>query len=104
MTQIAENWSRVSGQIEEWIVPAEAPEPVTLTVRVESVRDIPREQGAAYRNMLKGHEGRSLRILVPASAASRLNLGVGEHVQLDVRRGRSPDLVFARPEPFEVSE
>jgi hypothetical protein len=53
--------------------------------------------------LLNGDEGRSLRVLVPAAAASRLQPAVGERIELDVRRGRSPDHVFARPQPFGPS-
>jgi hypothetical protein len=101
MTQIAENWARIAGRVEAWDPPAERDGSGTLTVRVESVSDIPREKGAAYKNLLKGDEGRSLRVLVPAAIATRLKPAVGERVEFDVRRGRSPNHVFARPEPFE---
>jgi hypothetical protein len=73
-------------------------------VRVETVSDVPRENGAAYNNLLKGNEGRSLRILIPAAMASRLEPAIDERIELDVRRGRSPDHAFARPEPFAPSE
>ena len=100
MTQIVENWARVVGRVEAWDPPA-APDGLgTLRVRVETISDIPRERGTTYKNLLKGDQGRSLRILVPAAAAPRLNLVVGEPIQIDVRRGRSQDHVFARAEPF----
>jgi hypothetical protein len=103
MTQIAENWARISGRVEAWDPPTEPDGSGTLTVRIERVSDIPREKGAAYKNLLKGDQGRSLRVLIPAAAVSRLKPAVGERVELDVRRGRSPDHVFARPEPFGPS-
>lgn len=100
MTQIVENWARVVGRIEAWEPPAEPEGAGTLMVRVESISDIARERGTAYRNLLKGDEGRTLRVLIPAAAAPRLNPVVGKPIQVDVRRGRSPDHVFARAEPF----
>jgi len=104
MSQITENWARVAGRVEAWDPPAEPGGLGTLKLRVESVRDIPRGRGATYKNLLKADEGSSLRILVPAAAAPGLGLVVGQHVDLDVRRGRSLDHVFARPEPFGESD
>jgi hypothetical protein len=104
MTRIVENWARVTGRVEAWDPPTEPDGLGTLRLRVESVRDIPQERGAAYKNLMKGDEGRSLRILVPVAAVPQLTLGVGERVHLDVRRGRSRDHVFARPEPFDAQK
>jgi hypothetical protein len=101
MTQIVENWARVTGRVEAWDPPAEAGGFGTLTLRVEHVSDIARPRGAPFRNLLKGDEGRCLRIHVPAAAVPRLTLSVGTRIHLDVRRGRSPDHVFARPESFD---
>ena len=100
MTQIVENWARIVGRVEGWDPPAEPDAPGTLIVRVEQVSDIPRENGAAYNNLLKGNEGQSLRILIPAAVAARLKPRPDERVKFDVRRGRSSDHVFARPEPL----
>ncbi len=100
MTRIVENWARVVGRVEAWEPPSGPDGLGTLMVRVESISDIARERGTAYKNLLKGDEGRALRVLIPAAAAPRLNLVVGKPVQVDVRRGRSSDHVFARPEPF----
>jgi len=104
MTQISENWARIAGRVEAWDPPAQANGSGTLTVRVEKVSDIPRENGAAYANLLKGNEGRSLRIVIPAAIAARLKPKFDERVEFDVRRGRSSDHVFARPEPLGGSE
>jgi len=101
MSQIVENWARVAGRVEAWEPPAEANGVGTLQVCVEKVSDVERESGASYANLLKGGEGRSLRILVPAAVAQRLKPVVGKGIDLDVRRGRSREHVFARAEPFE---
>jgi hypothetical protein len=104
VTRIVENWARVTGRVEAWEPPAEPDGLGTLRLRVESVSDVPRDRGAAYKNLLKGDEGRSLRILVPGEAVPQLTLGVGERIHVDVRRGRSPDHVFARPQPFDAEQ
>jgi hypothetical protein len=103
MSQIVENWARVTGRVEAWEPPTEPDGVGTLRLRVETVSDIPRERGAAYKNLLKGDEGRSLRILVPVAAVPGLTPVAGKRIHVDVRRGRSPDQVFARPEPFDAS-
>jgi len=100
MTRIVENWAHVVGRVEAWEPPADPGGLGTLIVRVESVRDIARDRGTAYKNLLKGDQGRALRVLVPAAAAPHLNLVVGKPIEVDVRRGRSPDHLFARAEPF----
>jgi len=94
MTQIVENWARLSGWVEAWDPPADPDGIGTLTLRVETVSDIP-----TYKNLLKGTEGRSLRILVPTPVV-RGTPAVGERMEIDVRRGRAPDHVFARQSPF----
>ena len=100
MTQIVENWARIAGRVEAWEPPAEPGGMGTLMLRVETVRDVPRqEEDGTYKNLLRGTEGQSLRIQVPA-AGSRGIPPVGERLELDVRRGRSPDHLFARPSPF----
>jgi hypothetical protein len=100
MSQIAENWARVTGVVEEWEPPTKSRETGSLRMRVETISDIPREAGGTYRNLLKDYEGRSLRVAVPAGGVLGLTVAVGSRVELDVRRGRQPDQVFARPEPF----
>ena len=49
-------------------------------------------------NLLRGHEGQSIQVQVPAAAAAAFAPGVGARVALDVRRGRKPRVFFARPE------
>ncbi len=99
MTQIVENWARLAGRVEAWDPPADPDGMGTLTLRVETVSDIPRQEGATYKNLLQGTEGRSIRILVPTPVA-RVTPAVGERMEIDVRRGRAPEHVFARPSPF----
>ena len=98
MTQIVENWSRLSGRVESWEPPKIPNDEGILTVRVEQVGSVAKEKGAAYPNLLEGVKGTTVRIRVPAAAVPRIRARPGEGVTLVVRRGRSPDLLFAHPE------
>ena len=98
MVQIVENWSRIAGRVEAWKPPAQPDTPGTLSVRVERIDEVTHQTGSPYANLLAGNEGRVLQILVPAVAAARLNVAVGDRIELDVRRGRSVDHLFARPD------
>ena len=98
MTQIVENWSRLSGRVESWDAPKSPNDEGTLTIRVEQVGTVAKEEGAAYPNLLEGVKGTTVRIRVPAAAVPRVRVRAGEEVTLDVRRGRSPDSLFAHPE------
>jgi hypothetical protein len=101
--QIVENWSRVSGCVDAWMPPSAAGRPGTLTVRVSRVAPIAREDGSLYPNLLSGAEGRLLRIEVPAVAADRLAPSPGADVELDVRRGRTAERLFAHPERIRLA-
>jgi hypothetical protein len=97
MVQIVENWSRITGCVERW-QPADRPDGSgALTVRVERVEEVVRPAGQAYPNLLAGCEGRVIQIEVPAIVASRLDIKPGDRVEVQVRRGRSPEQLFARP-------
>ena len=97
VVQIIENWSRIVGRVEAWDPPAREGESGTLALRVEQVSEITQPSGSTYPNLLGGCEGRVLRVHVPATAAGSLDTAVNARVVLDVRRGRAPDVVFARP-------
>src|SRR5262245_38703082 len=96
--QIVENWSRISGTVESFDVPELPGADGTLTIRVNSVRDVPRKEGAHYANLLNDAKGTVVRIRVPAEAIRHLNAHPGGKIELDVRRGRSPATLFAHPE------
>jgi hypothetical protein len=98
MTQIVENWSRLSGRVEAWDPPTHANDEGILTVRVAQVGSVATENGAAYPNLLDGVNGTTVRIRVPAAAVPRIRARPDEEVTLVVRRGRSPDRLFAHPE------
>jgi hypothetical protein len=94
---IVENWSRLTGTVASWQAPAAPDEPGILTLRVERVRDVPSGRGA-YRNLLEAIEGQTVRIRVPHDAAKDLTIETGGTIELDVRRGRSADQLFAHPD------
>jgi hypothetical protein len=98
MVQIVENWSRIAGRVEGWEPPAQPDTPGTLIVRVERIGEVASQAGSPYANLLAGNEGRALQIQLPSGAAGLLNVAVGDRIELDVRRGRSPDNLFARPD------
>jgi hypothetical protein len=97
VSHIVENWSRVIGQVEAWDPPAQPGGAGTLTVRVERVDDISSPAGSPYPNLLAGTEGRTLRVQVPAATASQLDFKQAASIELEIRRGRSADRLFARP-------
>jgi hypothetical protein len=97
MVEIVENWSRISGRVEIWEPPAASDAAGTLAVSVERVETVARDSGATYANLLADTKGRTLRIHVPSTAAESIHLSAGSRIVLDVRRGRTPDQLFARP-------
>lgn len=96
--QIVENWARVAGRVEAWRPPAEAGAPGVLTVRVERTETLETADRGPVPNLLRGHEGRSIQIQVPAAAAAAFTAAIGARVALDVRRGRRASAFFARAE------
>lgn len=102
--QVKENWSRVVGQVEKWTAPKAPGEPGELLVRVERVTDVKGEGGKPWPNLLENAEGSTLRVQVPGSAASGLEVVVGASITVDVRRGRQPGVVFANAETIRVGK
>jgi hypothetical protein len=100
--QIVENWSHVVGRVEKWTPPKDADDHGQLVVRVERVEDVKGEGGKAFPNLLEKAEGTTLRVRVPASAASKLDAPEGSSIALDVRRVREPGVVFANPERIRI--
>jgi hypothetical protein len=96
--QIVENWSRVRGRVEAWEPPRESGQPGALTIAVERVEDVAAPDGARYRNLLADAEGTTIHVIVPASAATRVQPIAGSTVVVEVRRGGSPERLFANPE------
>jgi hypothetical protein len=99
--QITENWSRISGRVESWSPPSRPDQPGILTVRLDTVEPV-RAKGRAVPSFLEGAPGRSVKVQVSAAAASTMALETGTEVELDVRRGRTPDRLFAHPERLRV--
>lgn len=101
--QIAENWSRLRGRVEAWDPPKKAGDPGTLTIVVDRVDDVAAADGSRHRNMLSRAAGTTVRVTVPASAASQIQPRKGSTAVVDVRRGRVADRVFAHPEHISLT-
>ena len=100
--QIAENWSRIRGRVEAWEPPHKAGDPGTLTIAVDRVDDVDSPDGSRHRNLLADATGKTVRVTVPASAASHMQAQKGSTAVVNVRRGKSPDQVFAHPEHISL--
>ena len=96
--QIAENWSRIHGRVEAWAPPRRTGDAGTLTLVVDRVDDVAAPDGSRHRNLLLGASGTTLQVVVPASVAAGVAPRKGSTAVVDVRRGRSPDRVFAHPD------
>lgn len=96
--QIVENWSRIRGRVEDWKPPRKSGEPGTLTIAVERVEDVASSDGSRHHNLLAGAAGTTIHVIVPASAATRVEPPKGSMAVVEVRRGGSPERVFANPE------
>jgi hypothetical protein len=94
---IAENWSRIRGRVEAWQPPRKAGDPGTLTLVVDHVEDVVSRDGSRHRNMLSDVAGRTIEVMVPASAAEQVDPRKGSTAVVEVRRGKSPERVFAHP-------
>lgn len=95
--QIAKNWSRICGRVEGWQPPEKAGDHGTLRVAVERVEDVVSPDGSRHRNLLVAAAGRTVDVIVPASAADTLEPHPGETATIDVRSGTAPGRVFAHP-------
>jgi hypothetical protein len=104
MVQIVENWSRIRGRIEAWQPPPNAGDPGTLTLTVERVDDVASPDGSPHRNLMSDAAGRTLQVVVPASAAASVAPQKGCTAVVDVRRGNNPDRVFAHPERINLTD
>ena len=102
--QIAENWSRIRGRVEAWQPPRKAGDPGTLTIVVDQVDDVASPDGSHHRNLLANVTGTTVRVLVPASVAQRVDARKGLTAEVEVRRGKSTDRVFAHPDRITLSE
>lgn len=92
MVQIVENWSRVTGTVED-VTPSEDPRnPGRLLLRIDSIQPV-----EPFANLMAGYEGRTVEISLPAALLSRLPLVPGRSVTLRVRRG-GPTGVFSHPD------
>ena len=101
--QIAENWSRIRGRVEQWQPPRKAGDPGTLTIVVERVDDVASPDGSRHRNLLADATGTTMRVMVPGSAVGHVEPRKGATAVVHVRRGRSRDRVFAHPEHITLT-
>jgi hypothetical protein len=101
--QIAENWSRIHGRVEGWQPPRKPGDPGTLTIAIERVDDVASPDGSSHRNLMVDAKGTTVRVMVPASAATRVQPQKGSTAVVEVRRGRSPDRLFAHPDHISLT-
>ena len=101
--QIAENWSRIRGRIEAWQPPRKAGDPGTLTIVVDRVEDVVSRDGSPHCNLLADAAGTTVHVIVPASAAQRVEPRKGSTAVVEVRRGASHGRIFAHPERMTVT-
>src|SRR5262245_42614189 len=101
--QIVENWSRISGTVESFEVPQLPEADGIITVRVSRVAEVRDKRGDHYPNLLKDAKGTVVRVRVPAEAIRHLKAKPGDAIELDVRRGRSPSVLFAHPDVKKTS-
>ena len=101
--QIAENWSRILGRVEAWQPPRKAGDPGTLTIVVDRVEDVVSRDGSRHRNLLADAAGTTVHVVVPASAAEHVKPRKGSTAVVEVRRGQSPERVFAHPERITLT-
>ena len=101
--QIAENWSKLRGKVQKWEPPKKPGDPGILTIVVDRVDDVAAADGSRHRNMLSRTAGTTVRVTVPASAATQIQPRKGSTAVVDVRRGRVPDRYFAHPEHIKLT-
>jgi len=101
--QIVENWSQLRGKVQAWDPPKKAGDPGTLTIVVDRVDDVTAADGSRHRNMLSDTAGKTVRVTVPASAATQIQAKKGATAVVKVRRARVPDRYFAHPEHIKVT-
>jgi hypothetical protein len=94
--EIVENWSRIVGTVQECQASADPDGPALVVIRVDEVSAVARG-GDAYRNLLTDTKGEVVRVQVPGVDARDLNLARGTCIEVEVRRGRRADKLFARP-------
>jgi hypothetical protein len=101
--QVAENWSRIHGRVEAWQPPQKPGDSGTLTIAVDHVDEVVSQDGSRHRNLLGDAAGTTVHVIVPASAAQHVEARQGSTAIVDVRRGTSPERVFAHPERITLT-
>jgi hypothetical protein len=101
--QTLENWSRIHGRVEAWQPPRKAGEPGMLTLVVARVDDVASSDGSRYPNLMADATGTIIQVTVPARTATTVKPRKGSIAVIDVRRGRSPDRLFAHPDHISLT-
>jgi hypothetical protein len=101
--QIIENWSRIRGRVEGWQPPRSPGDAGTLTIAVDDVENVAAADGTHHPNLLADAAGKTVRVIVPASAAQTVRPQTGTTAVVEVRRGQSPDHLFAHPEHITLT-
>jgi hypothetical protein len=101
--QIVENWSRIRGRIKSWRPPRKPGESGTLTIAVDDVENVASRDGSHHRNLLADAAGQTVQVIVPPDTARQLRARKGATAVVEVRRGQSPDRVFAHPERITLT-
>jgi hypothetical protein len=89
--------------VEAWQPPRTPGGSGVLTIAVEDVEEVASRDGSHYRNLLAGVAGQTVQVIVPASAAARVRARKGASAVVEVRRGQSPERLFAHPEHIAVT-
>ena len=74
-----------------------------MTIVVDRVEDVVSRDGSPHCNLLADAAGTTVHVIVPASAAQRVEPRKGSTAVVEVRRGASHGRIFAHPERMTVT-
>ncbi|QDE82803.1 hypothetical protein BHS07_15275 [Myxococcus xanthus] len=96
MVQIQENWADVRGQVLSWRPQSDVPHHGLLELAVTHVQAV-----EGFANLLRGIEGTSIRVYVPAEPGQSRELAAGDSVSCRIRKSQHARY-FSRPGGLEV--